>query len=255
MGEFLKVQSVVLLVAVLLGYSSGSCSQSPWSAGPVGILQASPYIGGESGFLFVPAIAYEGEKLKVRGPFVDYYVYDEGRQGLSMALTFALGANDLEVDNDPILNGINDRDSGFLAGVRIESPLFNGTGSLAVQTDIADKSGGQRAIIAWSKPLFDSNPRDWILSAGVEVVWESADYANYYYGVTNEEAMLSVYSEYEPGSIISPALTLGGYYNFTQHWRFVYNLEMQILNSDVKDSPLVDQNTVTSGVIGLVYNF
>jgi outer membrane protein len=249
-----------ILASLCLGMIVQQSLQQPamagqWSAGPVAIVQASPYIGGESGFLLVPAVAYEGEKLKVRGPFVDYFLIDEGREGFAFALTFALGSNELEVDNDPILAGIDDRDSGLLAGVRAEHPFMKGRASLSLQTDITNKSQGQRATVAWSRPFFSPNPRKFIFTAGIELSWESKDYADYYYGISNQESLNSIYNEYKVDSVVQPSLTFGGYYNFTEKWQVIYNLELQMLSSDVKDSPIVDQSSVASGVVGVVYNF
>lgn len=251
----MRLTKCIPIILLLTLTTAPLATARQWSAGAVGILQASPYVGGDSGALFLPAVSYEGEKLKVRGPFVEYFVYDEGRQGLAIALTLGLGANDLEVDNDPILAGIEDRNSGFLAGIRASYPVLNGSASVALQSDISNNSDGQRATVAWSRPFFNTNPRKYIFTAGVELVWESEDYTNFYYGISAQEALASGFDAYSVSSHLQPALTVGGYYNFMQHWRLIYNLELQILSSDVKDSPIVDQSTVTSGIIGVVYNF
>lgn len=232
-----------------------SVNAGQWSAGPVAIAQASPYIGGEDGFMFFPGVAYEGEKLKVRGPFVDYFVLGNGRGEISIALTLALGPNQLEVDGDEILDGIEDRDSGLLGGVRLDYPMLGGTASLALQTDITDESDGQRVVAGWQKPFFDSDPSKWIFTAGFQIEWVSDDYANYYYGITAEEAAVSSFDEYIVDSTVQPSLTIGGYYNFSEKWQFIYNMEYQLLASDVEDSPIVKDSSALSGVLGIVYLF
>lgn len=234
---------------------TANAAAGQWSVGPVGIMQASPYVGGESGFMFVPAVAYQGEKLVVRGPFADYFLVGGQPGEMSVALTLGLGPNQLEVDGDARLAGIEDRDSGLLGGVRVDYPVWGGTASFALQTDITSESEGQRAVIGWQKPLFNTDPRKWIFSAGVEVEYTTSDYANFYYGVSNAEAAASEFAAYESGSVVQPSITVGGYYNFDKNWQLIYNMSWQVLASDVEDSPIVDQSGVASGVIGVVYNF
>lgn len=238
----------------LLGASFQSFA-GQWSAGPVGILQASPYVGGESGFMFIPAVAYQGEKLTVRGPFADYVVSGGRPDELTIALTLALGPNELEIDGDPRLAGIEERDSGLLAGARLAYPLLGGTASVALQTDITDESGGQRAVLGWEKPLFQSSKREWLVAAGIELEYVSSDYADYYFGISADEAARSTFAAYDLGGQVQPAVTLSGYYNLTSNWQVIYAMEWQFLASDVRDSPIVDQSGVASGVVGVVYNF
>lgn len=248
----MKTTSIIALSSLFFvaGVSAGQ-----WSAGPVGILQASPYAGGESGLMIFPGVAYQGEKFSLRGPFADYYVYGSAREDIAIAVTLALGPNQLEVDGDQALAGIEDRDSGLLGGVRLEYGIWDGTASLALQSDVTDESGGQRIVAGWQKPLFESDPRKWMFSAGVQVEWISDDYADYYFGVSEAEAAASRFNAYEASSVVQPSLTFAGYYNFDENWQFIYNLDWQFLASDIENSPIVDQSSVASGVIGLVYNF
>ncbi|GEM_PF-4785262 len=248
----MKLENLIVFLSLTI---SATVNAGQWAVGPIAILDASPYIGGENGVDVFPGIAYEGEKLKIRGPYVDYFVVGGGREDISLALTLGLGANQLEVNGDEQLVGIQDRDSGVLAGVRIDYPIFNGTGSLAVQTDVTDESNGQRAVISWQRPLFNSNPRKWILAARVQAEWSSDDYANFYYGITPQEALASNFDEYTVGNTLQPSIGIQGFYNFSQNWQVIYSMDYQLLSSEVKDSPIVDESGALSGIVGLAYVF
>ena len=245
----------VQVSAIILFLAASSANAGKWSAGPVAIIQAHPYIGGDNGTMLIPAVAYEGERLSVRGPFVEYKAWDSKRGEPSLAFTLGLGANELEVDGDARLAGIQDRDSGFLAGLRYTMPALYGEFSTSIQADISNKSDGLRVSIGWDKPLITPRQNGWLLSAGVTVEYANSDYADYYFGVSNTEADVSNFAGYEVGSYVQPALTIGGFYSFNKSWQLVYNLEWQILASDVKDSPIVDKSVAASGVVGVVYNF
>lgn len=247
--------SFLMLSALPVFSSSAQAADSPWSAGPVAIVQASPYVGGENGPRIFPALSYQGEKLVVRGPFIEYYLNGNARADSSIAITLGLGSNQLGVDGDSRLSGIDDRDSGFLAGIRYTHRLLGGNASIEVQTDITNKSSGQRATLGWDKRLAMGERGKWIIVGGIQLEYINEDYANYYFGVSETESLSSVFDSYSVGTSVQPSITLGGFYNFTNHWQLIYGLEWQFLSSDVKDSPIVDQNGVASGLVGAVYRF
>ncbi len=245
------------IFSVLVGASllTGNALAGQWAVGPVALQQASPYEGGDSQLRVFPGVAYLGEKFIFYGPQAAYFFKGTRRSDFNLSVTVALGPNQLDVDNDPRLLGIENRNSGLLAGVRMNSKLLEGKASLALQTDVTGQSGGTRAIAAWEKSLFQSNPAKWNFTAGIQLEWNSQDYVDFYFGVSNEEALASRFDAYEAGSTIMPSVTLGGYYNISKKWQVIYNAQYQLLSSDIKDSPIVDQSAVLTGVIGLFYLF
>lgn len=241
------------LIACLIYATHAQADQ--WSAGAVGILQSTPYSGGESGATVFPAIAYQGEKLVLRGPFADYYLVGSERALPSVSITVGLGPNQLEVDGDATLLGIEDRNGSVLGGVKVAYAIWGGTISASLTTDLTNEHQGQRALLAWQRPVLSATNRRWQLFAGAELEYLSEDYANYYFGISDTEANQSRFSTYTSGSVIQPSLTLSGYYNISENWQVIGNLGWQFLASDIKESPIVDQSGVPTGLIGIIYNF
>ncbi|TRY30687.1 MipA/OmpV family protein [Aliiglaciecola sp. M165] len=229
--------------------------QAQWSAGVIGIGQSNPYIGGDTGLNVFPIVAYEGEKLVWRGPFLDYYVVGTTRTETSVSVNLALAANDFETDGDPALVGIEDRDISLMAGFTFNQELWNGQFSATLQTEVTNEHQGQRATVGWSTAIAKDPRFKWRITAGVEVEYLSDKYADYYYGVSAREQQNSAFAAYDVGSVIQPQLTLGGYYSFNKNWRLIGNLGWQFLASDIKDSPIIDGDTVVDGFIGVTYSF
>lgn len=228
---------------------------SQWSAGVIGIGQSNPYIGGETGLNVYPMVAYEGEKLVWRGPFVDYYLVGNSRAKTSASVGIALATNDFATDSDPSLSGIENRDVSAMTGVTINQALWNGRFSATLQTEMTNKHKGQRATVSWQTAIAKDQKYQWQLTAGVEVEYLSDKFADYYYGISLIEEQNSSFNAYQVGSVVQPQFTLGGYYSFNKNWRLIGNLGWQFLAKDIRDSPIVDANTVVDGFVGITYNF
>lgn len=242
-----------VVVACLSGFSAFASAN--WSTGILGVGQSNPYIAGEAANNIFPIVAYEGEKLVWRGPFLDYYAIGTSRSDFSLSLNVGLVANELDTDNDSTLEGIQDRDNSFMAGVTFRQAVLRGTLNATLQTDISGEHDGQRALLGWSTPIASHERKKWQLNAGVEVEYLSDKFANHYYGISLQEATVSDFAFYQADAIVQPAITVGGYYSFNQRWRLIGNLRATALASDITDSPIIDSDYLMSAVVGVTYLF
>lgn len=248
------MKSISALMMLLFSFSV----LAQWSAGIATIVPSSPYKGADSEILVIPIVTYEGERLSWRGPSLSYKLTGLKRNEPSFSLTLNLAPNELDSedseDSDQ-LNGIDDRDFSFMAGINYVHPLGFATLESSVETDISGKHDGQRAVVSIERPLFMHEKRKWVVNLGAEAEYLSANYADYYFGVTEAEQNRSQFDAYSVGSVIQPAIKLGGYYQFNKDWMMVGNLRWQALASDIKDSPIVESSTAIDGFIGVVYAF
>lgn len=248
----MKQLKTMTMAALLLASSS---TYAQWSAGVIGIGQSNPYIAGDTGVDVFPIIAYEGEKLVWRGPFLDYYVLGKQKADTSLSLNIALAANDFETEGDTRLVGIEDRDNSIMAGFTFNQAVGTGTLRFSAQTEVTNKHSGQRATLGWQKAVFKDSQFKWQVTAGVEIEYLSANYADYYFGVSQTEQQNSAFEAYQVGSVLQPSVTLGGYYSFNRKWQLVANVGLQMLDSAITDSPIIDGDTVVDAFVGVVYNF
>lgn len=243
----------ILTVAVLLLLAAGA--QAQWSAGVIGLGQSNPYIGGKTGVDVFPVVAYQGEKLVWRGPFLDYFVMGTSRSDESFSVNIAFAPADFDPDGDVNLIGIEERKNSVMAGFTYNQALWTGTISASLQTELTNRHQGQRATVGWQKAIARHTEFKWQITAGIELEYISADYADYYYGVSATEAANSSFDAYDVGGVVQPQATVGGFYRFAESWQLIANIGLQRLDSKVQDSPIIDADWVADGFVGVVYNF
>ena len=87
----------------------------------------------------------------------------------------------------------------------------------------------------------------------VKIKYLSDDYSNYYYGVSQNEA-LPTRPAYEPGTAINTWVGFRLGYELTPHWLLSSTVGIEFLDSAVTNSPIVDKDRLWSASIGLAYN-
>nr|WP_136252740.1 MipA/OmpV family protein [Ningiella ruwaisensis] len=230
-------------------------AKSAWSAGIAGIGSLTPYRGVSSESLIVPIVAYEGERIIWRGPSFQYKFTGTERGEPSLRLSIELAPNELEASESNELNGIEDRNLSFLAGLRYVYPTAYGQFNAVYQTDITGEHNGQRGALNFERPIFQDPQRRWMINAGVQVEYLSSNYADYYFGISREEAARSIFEEYAVGAVWQGGITLGGYYQFNQDWQVIVSTRFLSLASDIKNSPIVEDDYTIDGFIGVTYQF
>lgn len=228
--------------------------KAEWSYGVLGIGFSAPYVGASSNSIVVPAVIYEGERLSWRGPSLQYKLTGLKQDEPSLRVSLELAPNELEVENDE-LSGIEDRDFSVLAGFRYIYPTEYGRLSAVFQTDITNTHSGQRAALNFQRIILQDDRRQWAVNAGLQIEYLTDNYADYYFGVSQNEAVASNFTEYRVDGVWQSGLTLGGYYQFNKNWRAIIQTRYLRLADDVTDSPIVDENYTVNGIVGITYQF
>ncbi|MFC4699722.1 MipA/OmpV family protein [Glaciecola siphonariae] len=248
----LNLSAVLLLGTTSLFVSS---SYAQWSAGVGAVGSATPYKGLSTEFIVIPIAAYEGERVIWRGPSLQYKITGLNRNEPSLRLSVDLAPNALEADESDELTGIEERDLSFLAGVRYIYPTAFGEFSGVYQTDVSNKHNGQRGALNFERLIASAANRSWAITAGLQLEHLSDNYANYYFGVSQQEAAVSEFSAYDLDAVWQGGVTVGGYYRFANNWQLVAQSRWLSLASDIKNSPIVDGSSTIDGFVGLTYQF
>jgi len=96
------------------------------------------------------------------------------------------------------------------------------------------------------------------LNAGIfaQTTWANSNAANYYFGITTQQAATSSLPYYELGS--GPLFNSAGLlwsYDLHQNWILLGSLETRMLRSGPLDSPLVQDSTSRYISLGLAYQY
>lgn len=92
--------------------------------------------------------------------------------------------------------------------------------------------------------------------AGPGLTWGSRQYAQTFFGVSEEQSARSAFPAYRAGSgINSLRLTAGTSYRFSANWRAIGSLSASRLSGDAGDSPIVETRAQYLGFVSAVYLF
>jgi outer membrane scaffolding protein for murein synthesis (MipA/OmpV family) len=116
--------------------------------------------------------------------------------------------------------------------------------------EVLDRHKGQISQLAFSYP------KEWkrgYLVPALEIIYQSDDYSDYYYGVGQIEAMPDR-PTYDPGSVLNTSLKLSWGYALTNRWLMSGRIGIEQLDDEITASPLVDRDKIWSVNLGLAYN-
>lgn len=222
-----------------------------WGLGVGVIGQSSPYVDSNASvYQAIPAVTYVGERLQWFGPALRFGIAGSGRARLAIDASYRVGA--YEEDDSPVLAGLGDRDGTLMAGLGAQFELGKGFELGAnYQHDLLDEFGGGLATINLRRSFQLGIAR---LTPQVSANWLSADLANYEFGVPLAQAT-AARPAYLPGSSSTLGAGISTLFEITEDWRLLFNLSAERLGSELRDSPLVDEEYVIKGFLGATYTF
>ncbi len=165
-----------------------------------------------------------------------------------------------EVDNVLPDNGLQfeqerlevpDRDYTVDGGIEYLYHWENSDLQIQLLTDISNKHNGQEIWLSWTAP---KQLGRWKLLPSVGVNWKSSDAANYYYGVKASESS-PVLPAYQVGSAANIFGRLAVNYSLDIHWKIISVIQYEKLANEITDSPIVEDDYVRTGFVGLYYEF
>jgi len=261
LNHSLLLNRITLLIATVAATPvlAEEDSMPRWGLGAGAIASASPYAGRGTRYTPIPLITYDSERFFFRGITAGVHLYDNDLLSIDFLAEGNFGGIDADDfgRRDLALNGIDrdlleDRDDSVDVGFEAQLQGRFGEFSLKVVADALDASGGYEASAEYGYPLEFGERLTVTPTIGVS--WLSADTADYYYGTLDEEVARGVVS-YRPGSATIPKIGLDLEYNFADKWLLLGNVTYTLLPSKVGDSPLLESDSATGVMIGVLRAF
>lgn len=255
------LSKLAILVLPISAFGQSSSSTDEWSVGAGTALTVSPYAGEGTRVQPIPLVRYEGEHLFLRGLSAGVHLYDSDRLTFDAILSARLDGLDRSDLGRAELrdNGVNrdllsDRDDGVDAGVRATYRTLYGAITLEALHDISDTSNGYEISLDYRYTWHISRTA---ITANAGASWMSAELANYYFGILDEEVSRGV-AEYAPGSAVTPRIgvTLNHPISSSK-WALLGVLEYRHLPSEFRNSPLMepDRSGMARMSVGLSRHF
>ncbi len=185
----------------------------------------------------------------MRGTNVGYHLFKN--KGLTLSLLGSYRMAGYEGGDSAFLQGMADRDGTLEAGLQASLATSLGQFRATILSDVLNEHNGQEAKLSFSKrfPL-----QNFSVSPSVSVIWQSGQLVDYCYGVRAAEATL-VRPAYQVDSSILTQLGLMTCYRFNERWSFTGRIAVTRLDDEIGDSPIVEDDLVTSAFIGFGYRY
>jgi len=207
-----------------------------------------PYEGKDDEVYAVPLIVAEYKQFFIDADIFGYY-FQPKEEPLRVALIASPRFQGYEDDDASLLNGMEDRDWAFDGGLRLSWPSELFDVNLEAVADLSGRHKGQELRAIFSKTLLEG-----FLTPKVGIKWQSQDLLDYYYGVKSSEATAGR-PEYEPDSGLQYFAGLTLAVPLAEKWALVGDIQSYFLADEVKDSPIVNEDTLMRYVAGVVYRF
>ena len=213
--------------------------------------RSSPYLGStQSVYQLIPTIAYVGDRLQWLGPEINLGLAGSDTARLALSASYRIGS--YEADDSPVLADLGDRESTLLLGLGLEFDLPRGFElGAAYRHDALDRIGGGVAELALSRGFQAGIVR---FSPELSLSWTSSDMSLHDFGVP-EEASRPDRPAYAPGATTTLGIGFNGIAELTEDWRAILSVTGEFLDSKVRRSPIVEDETVLAGFFALTYAF
>ncbi len=216
--------------------------------------EQNPYIGVKNATIAFPYLtsfqdsAFNDDWFLIRdGGLGARWVSKGGWELGALARIQTLGLGSVEVDD---LLGVADRkwtiEMGPTIGWRGWPVHINWT----TYFEPTDRHTGSISQLVFSWPIEWS--RGYVVPS-VEVTHQSSDYADYYFSVTPSEAT-AVRPAYESGAAANTAFRIRWGYALSEKWILSGRVGVEVLDSEITDSPIVERDRIWSTTVGLAYN-
>ena len=159
-------------------------------------------------------------------------------------------------------DGYNSEDSETLDGMHNRNMTVDVGGEFAISgnwgklytsilTDAMGQHDGQEFRVTYAKPLEFEKSK---ISPFVGFTLLSSNLADYYYGVRDDEARAGR-PAYNPGASVNWFVGLDANYQLNNDWTLLTTITYYWLDSDIRNSPIVNKDYTISILAGAMYRF
>lgn len=248
MRPILRPLLAALALAVPTQVAAQPTTQDGWTLGLSVVGDSNPYIGQDEDFLAIPLIGYRDGPFSISTLGLEYDFYRDGAWRLTAAARPRFSG--LISTDGPLLDGIDRQVTGDVAlEAAYDIGVFRATG--AIRQEFTGEHSGQELRFGLGVRQ-QAGPVGLSLEAGA--AWQSEDLSQYVWGVSAAEARPGR-PAYAPGDVVVPYLSLGARVPVNDRWSVVGSIRADFLPDDVTDSPIIEDDTLVSGILGVVFRF
>lgn len=202
---------------------------------------------GDDDWGIAPYLSYDSEQFHVGLDGLAYHVMNNDQTTVSVALQSNFG---LVFDKDNKFFKGMDRDADAMLGLSFSHDFDGFFVEGEASKDVSEAHGG---VMATAAVGYEADLGFASLSLSGGATYTSKDYNQYYYGVTAKEARADR-AQYNPDDAVMPFAEIGMTIPISERAAVIGSVNYTSMD-DLKDSPLLEDDHVTTTAIGIVYQF
>ena len=221
--------------------------------------QTQPYKGVAPIYVPSPVLFYDNGIVYARWTRFGVYFYGhkankeaKERYSWGFSLTAQPRPNGYKPSDSDALRGLEEKKTSFEGGVAF---TLSGDGKYLEAMVVTDMLERYNSYIAKVEAGLKKKVGIFTFYPSIVGVYESKKFTTYYYGITTQEASKTPYAPYDPNGGVRIAaqtyISLPLYKEFSAF----FNLRIDHLSKSAKNSPIVDDDYVYSGLASILYTF
>lgn len=246
-----------IIIALVVNSIEIRAQEWKFSAGLAAVTNQQAWLDSDPTTSVVPILSAQyGDWSFLKQGLIAYKVYAKNE----LSLQFGLDYRDYTYDSaglvrqtktdNPLFEGYNSPDGDWVLTVSSSWHMFD----LSLQQDISDSSTALTVQLGVQVRIVQYNDFTLIAAAGSK--WFSQDFINHTYGISgNQVSQSRERIAYQGESAINYQLGLTAIFAFNKNWQVITAIGYEKLDSEITDSPLIGDEQITSGSLGMIYSF
>lgn len=226
-------------------------SDSKFGLGFTQSIAQRPFTGVDEQTFGLPYISYRNQGFYIEGLNVGYKLFTKNSFNLEILATPRFYEVKSSFASNGELDGIDETRPTYLAGFSAQYSTKPIIFTFQVLQDLLE-SDGLELIGSASKAFHISD--SFSLSPTLAVTYQDSDLVDHFYGVQSHEVAANR-SAYGGNSTTNYSLALTTIWDISKHIQLLGQLKYEALGSGITNSPIIDKDSINTGVIGAVYRF
>jgi len=216
--------------------------------------QSQPYKGVDSFVVPSPVFFFDNGLFYIRWSRAGIYFLGDKQENYSwgFSLTVQPRVFGYNPENSQELQGMDERETTFEGGLAFSALHNKSYIEIMLLTDVLNRHD------SW---LIKTEVGDefelghFTFYPSLIVSYQSADFVNYYYGVTQREASKTSFNLYEPGAGFQVGAQTYIEHPITDELSLLLNMRADSIPYSARNSPILESSVIYSGLASLIYTF
>lgn len=210
-----------------------------------------PFVGVKDQSASLLYISYRYKRFYIEGLDVGYNLYKNKKFSFDLLGTPRFYEVEPAFASNGELDGIDITKPSYFGGFSAQRNTDYATFTLQILHDLVESEGNE-LVVQIAKSFKPNN--DFTLTPSAGAVYQDDKLVDYYYGVQSHEVRTGR-AQYTGNGSINYNATLNAKWIMTKHIEILGQVKYEVLGKGIKDSPIVDEDSIYTLTLGAIYRF